>query len=89
MAPLGYVSPILDSLFYSDRITIYPLQILNLRYFNNLFRSFFTEIDDMVRSVIISRMPIVIEQGVHHSTPLLSFRLTDHIARCTKSETRS
>lgn len=44
------------------------LQILNLHYFHRFFTAFYAEIDDLVRNVIVSRMPLVVEQGA--SQPL-------------------
>lgn len=45
------------------QIPLTSLQILNLHYFHKYFTAFYTEIDDLVRNVIVSRMPFVVEQG--------------------------
>ncbi|KAL5531125.1 hypothetical protein ACEPAG_4001 [Sanghuangporus baumii] len=49
----------MDTSFSFEKGTAF---ILNFHYFNNLYTSYFFEIDDFVNNVIVKRMPLIVEQ---------------------------
>lgn len=58
----AYVGPSTYLMSVDCRLLI--TQVLNLHLFHKLFTAFFVELDDLVRNVIISRMPLVVERGM-------------------------